>query len=239
MYIFSGAELSHLTLSERVQSILRERIIDQQIAPGRRLVAESIAQELGVSHTPVREALSALHKTGIVEYIPRKGAYVIRLGKSDVDEIYDMRKVLEGLAVYRATSRVSEGNLAKIREDLEFSERGFEKGNVKAYVEGDTSFHDRIIANCGSRRLQEQLDRIHDLVLLYRTWGATHRPLMSLSVKEHREVLDGMVQRDQNRAEEWMRQHVESNKIWQLENYPFDAESPDRYYTRELEVSEG
>ncbi len=222
MAIFSNEKLSHLSLSEKVQEILREKIINQQIAPGTKLVEELIAQELGVSRTPVRQALNALSKTGLFKYIPRKGMYTIQLTKKDVDELYDIRMVMEGLAIYRATLRIGKEDLADMCKEQEFAEQEFQKGNLEAFINVDTRFHDRIIANCENQRLQDQLDRIRDLIFMYRLWCITRYPRVHLSLKEHRELLEGMIRRDQEYAEKCMRQHIELAKIWLLEKYPFE-----------------
>ena len=94
----------------------------------------------------------------------------------------------------------------------------------KAFAELDTRFHDRIIANCGNQRLQDQLGRIHDLILMYRLWAVARDPRLQVTLKEHQAVLDGMIRRDREHAEKCMRQHIESAKTWLLEHYHFDAE---------------
>ena len=220
--VFSKEGLTHLNLSEKIQEILKQKIIRQQIAPGAKLVEDTIAQEFGVSRTPVREALKVLRRSEVVEYVPRKGTYVTQLGKKDIDELYDMRMVLEGLAANRATLLIGEEDLTALLKDLESAEQQLSQGNMGFFVDVDTRFHDMIIANCGNRRLQDQLNLIHDLILMYRSWGVTQCPRVRWSLAEHWEVFKGMTQRDEKYAEKCMLQHIELTKQWLLEKYPFE-----------------
>ena len=236
----SGEAISHLNLSKRIREILREKIVNWQIPMGTKLSEESVAQELGVSRTPVREALGALREAGLVEHIPRKGMQVIRLGKSDVDEIYDIRMALEGVAAYRAAMHISEEELAEMSMDLELSEPDFQKGSLRAFVDIDTRFHDRIIANCGSQRLRAQLGKVQDLVLMFRLWdGALEPPLNTATkvqcvttLREHWGILDAMTKRDQELAKELLCQHIAGTKKWLIENYAFDVLADDEEVLR-------
>ncbi len=96
--------IKHSNLSHRIYEILKDQIINEELAPGERLLDDKLASSFGVSRTPVREALTRLTSEGLVEITPRSGIYVKKLTRKDVEEIYKIRKVLEGLAAREATS---------------------------------------------------------------------------------------------------------------------------------------
>ena len=213
----------HISLSESVYQILREQIITQQLKPGTRLLEENIAEDLNVSRTPVREALTMLAKDGLVKWIPRRGMFVIQLGRKDVEEVYDIRRALEGLAVELATPHIPDSDLEVMWETLKESEREFEAGNSRPFVESDTVFHDQICAASQNSRLIEQLSIIHDCILIFRTWeGAHYRPGTECAIKEHRKILDVLAKRDPQLARGEIEQHIEKVKRRLLEHYPFD-----------------
>ncbi len=213
-------KLNHISISQKIKNLLREQIIKQQIRPGTRLVEEDIARELGVSRTPVREALSALAQRGLVESHPRKGMYVIKLTKNDVDEIYEIREALEGLVAYHAAIQMPDKELQKLKSMQESAEIAFGIGDLEHCIEIDTSLHDTIMSYSHNSRLVNLLESIHDQILIFRIWESKRAERVKLSLEEHRAIIEALVVRDPEMAKDKMMDHIKRVRIGLLEKYP-------------------
>lgn len=215
-------KLEHSNLSEKVRMRLKQLIVNHNLKPGTRLKEDEIADELEVSRTPVREALLALAQDGLVTFIPRKGAYVIEITRKDVEEIYAIREVLEGLAVKLACPFLTDKELQTLANDhLEAAER-LKKNDFHFFVEIDTQFHDLIVEKSGNGRLHNLLQTIHDQILIFRTWEAEkyHDNILN-ALDEHKSILEGLISRREDETEKRMREHVKRVKQSILANYPF------------------
>lgn len=215
-------KLDHTSISQKIQNLLREQIVKQQIKPGTRLVEEDIARELGVSRTPVREALSALAQRGLVESHPRKGMYVIKLTKKDVDEIYEIREVLEGLVACHAAIQMPDNELQKLKAMQESAESAFSIGDLEHCIEIDTSLHDTIMCYSSNSRLVDLLESIHDQILIFRIWESKRPERVKLSLQEHKAIIEALCRRDPEMSRNSMIEHIKRVRIGLLENYPFE-----------------
>ncbi|MBC8462449.1 MAG: GntR family transcriptional regulator [Deltaproteobacteria bacterium] len=214
-------KITHSNLNKKAEEILKQQIIKQELPPGTHLKEHKIAEELGVSRTPVREALAALVKAGLVEEIPRRGTYVIELTRKDVQEIYTIREVLEGLATKLATPFFSDEELQAMGAVLTEAENKLKGGNFQLFLKIDTEFHDTIIENSQNERLQNLLSGIHDQIMIFRTWEASiGLDKVSLAIHEHTAILDALMHRDASLAEKRMVQHIERVKQSLLTGYP-------------------
>lgn len=215
-------KLDHISISQKIQNLLREQIIKQQIKPGTRLVEEDIARELGVSRTPVREALSALAQRGLVESHPRRGMYVIQLTKNDVDEIYEIREVLEGLVACHAAIQMPDNELQKLKAMQESAESAFSIGDLEHCIEIDTNLHDTIMSYSSNSRLLKLLESLHDQILIFRIWESKHPERVKLSLQEHRAIIEALCMRNPEMSRNSMIDHIKRVRIGLLENYPFE-----------------
>ena len=147
----------YLPLREVVFHTLRKAIIQGELQPGERLMEVSLANKLGVSRTPVREALRQLDLEGLVEIAPNRGAKVIGISRKDVEDIYHMRARLEGLAARKAAEQIKEEELAELEEVILLSEFHVKKPESKQMVRLDGRFHEIMYRASGSRMLEHVL----------------------------------------------------------------------------------
>ncbi len=215
-------KIKHTSLSQRIEGLLREQIINQKIKPGTRLVEDDIAKELGVSRTPVREALNALSQRGLVESRPRRGMYTIQFTKESLSEIYEIRAVLEGLAAAQATTRMPEEVIKNLKDLHQSAQKAFDMGNLERCIELDTDLHDTVISYSPNNRLIALLEGIHDQILIFRTWESMNVSHVKVSLKEHGRIIESLVNRDADLARGRMEEHIERVRSGLVKDYPFD-----------------
>lgn len=201
-------------LGEIAYQRLIEAIASGRLPEGTKLYEDEIAKQMGVSKTPIREALRQLQNAGFVEADLHRTPVVRRLTQTDIDEIYNLREYLESLAVRLVADRPAGSQI----NDLELLQRGMEERfsshaglDVEASVEYNQAFHRTLIAASGSKRLIAIMEPLWMQILclsflshrMYRLPGKQAR-----AITEHREILDAIRMGDVTRGEESMRQHV-------------------------------
>jgi DNA-binding GntR family transcriptional regulator len=199
--------LNHPNISDRIYDILCEQIISQKLRFGTRIKEEEVAQELGVSRTPLRDAINRLVKDGYLEAEPRKGARVTRFQIKDVEEVYDLRMALEGLAARLSASELDAEELKHLMSH--FSEK---VKDTKALHKADTQLHDLIIRNCGNDRLIHMLDNLYKLIRIFRLTGYSSPERSGMATSDHVEIIKAFLKRDANLAEQKVREHIRKTK---------------------------
>jgi DNA-binding GntR family transcriptional regulator len=192
-------------LREEIEDLLLERILSGQYAPGDRLVETRIAQELGTSQAPVREALRDLALLGLVETVPFRGARVREVSLPELLEVYPVRSALEELAAREAATRLS-GDLSQLEQEFEEMRLAAEKGDVSAQFTHDAAFHRLIVEAAGNRILLEMWDSlgIHArTAITFMKAGLTSTEVLDL----HRSILDALRAGDAERAVISLREH--------------------------------
>lgn len=209
---------AHVPLRDQIREELRGRIADGRLGPGAKLVERELAGELGVSRVPVREALRMLETEGLVQVVPRRGVIVRRLSREDVEELFDMREVLEVWAVRRAAQVATDEELAELDEVLSAGEAGLTEGTSEAYASSE-SFHDMLLAMAHHDLLTFLLEplqgRLH--------WLFRQSPNGSELLHEHRALFDAVRSRDVDKAGRMALAHVRHNRGTAL-RYLFDEE---------------
>jgi len=199
------------TLTSRVYEVLKDKILNMELPPGTRLKDGELAESLGVSNTPVREAIRQLEKDGLVETIPYRGNFVRKMSVEEVCEIYDVRMVLEALAARLAVDKSTPEQLKRIRTKVEEYERAFENDDISLGLEADFAFHDLIAQASGNKTLLEMLrglaTRVH--VLRQMDKGKTRR---RESLEDHKTIYRALKEKDAKKAEEAIIQHVSKGK---------------------------
>jgi DNA-binding GntR family transcriptional regulator len=193
---------------------LRRMILDGEYGPKERLIEEQLAERLGVSRTPIRQALTMLEAEGLVEIQPNKGAMVCSFGVDEVWDIYDLRAVLEGHAARRAAQRIDERGMARLREladEMEsLSARGFDEREeeIRLLVTLNNEFHGTIVASSKNKRLERMIRRTVELPVVFKAffWYGTRERMVSNHY--HRQILGALEAGDGERAEIIMREHV-------------------------------
>lgn len=196
------------SLRGRVYGRIREDILSGRYQQNTELKETAIGAELGVSRTPVREALRQLELEGLVNIIPNRGAYVNMITAKDVRDIYVIRSMLEGLCARWATEHITEEQLEDLEETLCFSEYHTKKGNYEKLYELDSQFHEQLYDASNSRILNHVLSDFHDYVKRVRKATLASQGRSVKSTEEHRAIFEAVRSRDADQAEELAKLHV-------------------------------
>lgn len=186
-----------------------------QLAGGTHIAAETVAQALGVSRMPVREALRQLASEGFVTLRSNRGAVVTPLGAAEISELYEMRAVLEGLAMRSVAERIDAPGLAEAEIALERLSRSLP--DVDWFVQAHDQFHDALGRYCHRPRVINEIRRIRSTTEPYLRITLRMSPTaISNTVREHQEVLDAIRSGDPDIAERAMRKHILDSDIAEL-----------------------
>lgn len=197
---------------DRVYENLRRALLEGRYAPGDRLVERKLAAELGVSRTPVREALRALEQEGLVYHMPHSGAVVARLDSQEVQEIYRIRAVLEGLAARMAAERISPGRLKQLEALLEQIEALADRGDTCQLESVHREFNHVIYKAAESPRLYDMVTSLADHIDLCVRVGYAHPGRLAEATDEHRRLVAAIRLRDGDLAEHVAREYVNRSR---------------------------
>lgn len=197
-------------LRELVFENIREAIINGHLKPGERLMEIQLAEELGVSRTPVREAIRKLELEGFVVMIPRKGAYVTDISIKDIADVFELRWALEALAAELAAERATEEEIEQMERHLLELAKVVEEQDVKKIVEIDTKFHETIYTASRNKRLGQILSLLGELIQRYRTLTLSKSERIKVTMEEHRAIVEALAARDPQRAGRLAQEHIES-----------------------------
>ncbi len=201
---------SYKPLREVVFETLREAIINGVLRPGERLMELQLAEALGVSRTPVREAIRKLELEGFVVMVPRKGAYVAGISLKDITNVFEVRAALEGLAAGLAAERITEEELEELERILVEKAEIIEKGEVARFVECDTRFHDVIYRVSRNQRLVQILSNLRDEINRFRSVSLAYPGRMREALEEHRKIVEAIAERDVSLAQAAALEHIEN-----------------------------
>jgi len=201
-------------MADWVTTSLREAILNGYFAPGEKLDQDQIAEELKVSRTPVREALSRLESEGFIEIRPHRGAYMAVVSRQDICEVYEIRRLLEAEAIRQATPLIPESMLDELDRSLTETQARFDSGDTSQHFTSDIHFHETILNFVENRLLKEVLDGLTNRISMVRRFAQSRPgPHLVESLKEHRAILQAMRQRDPEQAAELMRLHLERSAL--------------------------
>ncbi len=196
------------SLRGKVYEQIREDILSGRYEQNTELKEAAIGAELGVSRTPVREALRQLELEGLVNIIPNRGAYVNKITVQDVRDIYVIRSMLEGLCARWATEHITKEQLERMEETLCLSEYHTQKENYDKLYELDSLFHEQLYSAGGSRILNHVLSDFHDYVKQARKASIASEGRSVKSTREHRAIFEAVKAGDADQAEELARLHI-------------------------------
>jgi DNA-binding GntR family transcriptional regulator len=187
--------------------LIRQAILDGRLEPGSRLKEEELARELGISRTPVREALLVLQAEGLIETTPNRGAVVRTHDADDLIDLYQLRALLEGYAARQAATRLTDEEIALLRESCDrFDEIAGD--DIRELVRENLWFHNAIHAASGSARLSSMVRRVIELPLVYKSYVWYSPDQKRISAHFHRQITNALSAGDAERAEIVMREHV-------------------------------
>lgn len=196
--------------ADRAYDELRDRIRDGRLGPGERLPEEQLAADLGVSRTPVRDALRRLHADGFIELSPHRGAVVAEWSEDDLDEIYSLRALLEGRAARLAAERMTTDEISAARGVADELARAARSStpDLERITALNNEFHDLVRAGCRSPRLVAMVDGLVQLPLVQRTFRRYDRAALQRSAAHHLDLVGALEARDADGAEAVMVVHV-------------------------------
>lgn len=206
------------SLRGRVFSTIRENILNGKYKQNEELKETAIGEELGVSRTPVREALRQLELEGLVKIIPNRGAFVNGITAKDVEDIYMIRSLLEGLCARWATAYITKEQLEELEEVLFLSEFHMQKNHFEQLPELDNKFHEILYDASQSKILDHVLSDFHHYVERVRKVALSSKERACKCSEEHRLILEAIKEKDAKRAEELANIHM-MNSIRNLGDY--------------------
>jgi DNA-binding GntR family transcriptional regulator len=201
-------------LRELAAEQIKELILTNQLRPGQSLAIGQLAEYLGVSHTPVREALAMLEREGLVRTPPYGKPVVTRIEPRDVQEVWDMRLVLERAAIEAAVSELSDDTLDEIERKLERARGDAEHGDYRAHYESDVGFHRAIVRSMDNQLFQDLVSQVEDRSIRIRTLVesiANEGDVVSI-IDEHIDLLKTIRSRDRSAALDALMSHLEAGK---------------------------
>ena len=194
----------------KIYLALRSAIISNQFAPGDSLVEQKLADLYQVSRTPVREALQRLAKDGLVEMIPRRGAFVARFSLEDAVEIFRMREALEGMAARLAATAIPDTEIERLQQSLTDAASMPEGPRLRAMYDAGGPVHDAVLVYSRSPRMQEAVDSLVSQITRLRALAVTAPGRAEQSYHQHLAILAALRSRNQYRSEHTMREHIAS-----------------------------
>jgi DNA-binding GntR family transcriptional regulator len=201
---------------EGIREQLIEDILSGRLPPGARIVETRLAQQLGVSQGPVREALRDLELFGFVVSSPFRGTQVRQISTEDLLEIYPVRAALEGLAARAAATRIDDAAFAELEELINTMRDAAARKDQRAHVNADFAFHHTIVKAAGNRMLEHVWQTMRLATTTFVTHSMhqiTHRSLSEIG-ERHVPVLDALRSRDPEKADAAMRRHIEEPGDW-------------------------
>ena len=196
------------SLGEHVFDNLKQAIIRGNITPGEWLVESHIAQMLGMSRTPVREAIHKLEREGLIKRQPRGGFTVLGLGREDIEETFGIRSVLEGYAAKLATVKHRSKELKALERKIEEFQMCLKKRQLDMLPEINTEFHDLLYALSKSPRLIHMINALRDQIFRFRQMILKDDKLANISNEDHIRMLNFMRKRDAEGVERLVRDHI-------------------------------
>ena len=204
---------AYLPLRDVVFNTLREAILKGDLKPGERLMELQLAAQLGVSRTPIREAIRMLEQEGLAVTVPRKGAEVAKMTLKGMEDVLEIREALDILACQLACVRITEEQLALLKEKKQAFEDSLKSGNVKAIAETDVAFHDVIYDATNNPKLVNMLNNLREQIYRYRVEYLKKEENYPKLIKEHNEIFDALYNHSEEAAIASIREHVKNQAI--------------------------
>ena len=202
----------YLPLRDVVFNTLRQAILRGELNPGERLMEIKLADKLGVSRTPIREAIRKLELEGLVLMIPRRGAIVAEITEKSLKDVLEVRKALEELSVELAYERITQEGILRLKEAAKEFERTLQSGDVTEYAEADVKFHDIIYFATENQRLIQLLYNLREQMYRYRVEYLKREEVHEMLLHEHDYIIECIENHDKDRAKEAICTHIDNQQ---------------------------
>jgi len=206
-----GAE--HANLDQKAYQILKNMIVERQLLPGDKIPQEKLAEDLGISRTPLINALKFLEKEKLVRSIPRRGFFMRKFTKREMISIFELREVLEGLAARKAAQKITEKQIAQLSRFFQEFSGDKEIKDIRAYAREDRRFHNFLLEIGAKEFLKSILETYNIISSSYQVLapeGLVRPP--GETIREHRAMIAAIARRDAEAAENIMRQHFKRSR---------------------------
>ena len=203
---------SYQPLREVVCETLRDAVRRGILQPGERLMEIQLAEDLGVSRTPVREAIRKLEMEGYVIMMPRRGTYVADLSIRDINEVFEIRTSLESLASGLAAESINEDELEKLQRLLVEIGAYIKSGDMESIVRTDTEFHDLLYQASRNTRLVGIISNLREQLTRFRTTSMSFPGRLKATLEEHRKIVEAIAQGDEKAARKAAEHHMEKSE---------------------------
>ncbi|MCH4039439.1 MAG: GntR family transcriptional regulator [Lachnospiraceae bacterium] len=202
----------YMPLREVVFMTLRRQILRGELKPGERLMEISLANKLGVSRTPIREAIRMLEHEGLVVMVPRRGAHVAEITRQELNDVLEIRKTLEVLAIQRACANMTDRDIRQLREAEEAFAILVERkdADITALGEADEHFHDIIYQGTNNRRLIQILNNLREQMYRFRVEYLKDIDIRQMLVREHDAIVKALEIRDTEEAVRLVTMHIDN-----------------------------
>jgi len=195
-------------LTDWAYGTVKQAILNLEFAPGAQLRVDELAERLGISRTPIREALLRLESEGLVRIVPRVGFFVAEITRRDLIELFEIRQLLESHATKRAAAQLTDEGLALIDEILAQAAEAVARGDLARFQETEIAFHDYFIEHAQNRRLLALMASIRDLTHRQRVLSLTSAENVRQSLVEHQRIAEALHQHDPELAGQRMAEHM-------------------------------
>jgi DNA-binding GntR family transcriptional regulator len=213
--------LKKTNLGETVKNILKNKIINNELSQGKRIDLVSLSNELGVSWTPVREALHKLEREGLLKNIPNRGFFVAEIKEEDLREIFQIREALEVLAIRLSTPLFTEKDIDTMENLMKKSKLALKNNNRQIFINCDRVMHSLIIQRSGNKKLFAILENLSDFVHALRIRkisGSKGGERVDLAIQEHEALLKAIKEKEIEKASATMSTHLKNSLEYYLKH---------------------
>jgi len=210
---------SFQSLEGQVYKIIKDKIIWHEIKMGERVIDKKLAEELGVSRSMVRQVLTIFAKEELLIMVPRNGFYVREITKKEIEEIYNIRKILEAYSTELAVPKINSRDIVEVEELFKKAKADIEKEEVKSFIEADAKLHKLLINNCGNEYLKKTINEYNDRYDFYRVVDLSRVERAKESYLEHYEIFEAVKKKNLKLSVELMTKHIENAKNIILKNF--------------------
>lgn len=199
-------------LYQEVAERLRQRIFAHELTPGTWIDEQKLAEQYGISRTPLREALKVLASEGLVDLKPRRGCYVTEISRQDLDDIFPLMALLEGRCAADAVARAKPIEIRELKKIHESLEKAAQDGRIDAFFEANQAFHKRIQELANNRWLLSVIQDLRKVLKLSRLHSLSLEGRLQQSLDEHRAIMAAFEAGDATKAEQLMHDHLLSGR---------------------------
>lgn len=201
-----------LPLRDVVFNTLRQAILTGELKPGERLMEIHLADKLGVSRTPIREAIRKLELEGLVTMIPRKGAEVARITEKSMNDVLEVRRAMDALCAELACERITDEETEQLRQACVAFETAVKTRDVKKIAQADVELHDIIVKATGNQRLVQLINNLSEQMYRYRFEYIKDTSQHQRLIEEHRVIYESILKKDRETASQAARVHIDNQK---------------------------